>query len=526
VNQTITLIDTTLPSIVEPNDLTLQCTAAIPTTLATASDQIFCDQSIGALDIWYEDALSGQDDECGVEYTITRTHYATFNAGSPDSCEVDTVSDIQIINIVDTVDPYWLQTSIPAGMTNNITVDVPYDSNCGDVTLGEVIDPMAADACDSPVVCDTVANAEANALLDAMGIPHNPDHVTYLVDIDADGINNPFLTGGATTTGAVTTPDVLADGETCDNNPVEHGMRMFNFAGGEYYLTDAGSLVKNWDDEGNVTSATLTMTVSNDLGALEVSATFGNLMDWTEWCATPGMESYKSDCGLGDHLLWDYAILEEGTITGLSGAFAGTELEMSHQPANHYFGFQFGEGANNKNAKYGFSGWFYYAGQLVVNGNASSVLGSGDLFGDLDFLSDWNTTLTYCAVDCAGNNTQWSYTLSSTQMVQDIQTDEGVGGEQDATPTTAKDLIEITTLFPNPASSHATLTVTAKEDLSANVRIFTMDGALVQQVFDGQLYEGWPTTLELDVNSLESGMYQVRVSSKDFVTTKKLLVIE
>ncbi|MDG1674392.1 MAG: T9SS type A sorting domain-containing protein, partial [Flavobacteriales bacterium] len=88
------------------------------------------------------------------------------------------------------------------------------------------------------------------------------------------------------------------------------------------------------------------------------------------------------------------------------------------------------------------------------------------------------------------------------------------------------DLIEITTLFPNPASSHATLTVTVKEDLSAKVQLFTMDGALVEQVFDGQLYEGWPTTLELDVNNLESGMYQVRVSSKNFVTTKKLLVIE
>ena len=99
-------------------------------------------------------------------------------------------------------------------------------------------------------------------------------------------------------------------------------------------------------------------------------------------------------------------------------------------------------------------------------------------------------------------------------------------GEQDAEPTVLKNLIEITTLFPNPASTHATLTVTVKEDLSAKVQVFTMDGALVEQVFDGQMYEGWPTTLELDVNSLESGMYQVRVSSKDFVTTKKLLVIE
>ena len=89
-----------------------------------------------------------------------------------------------------------------------------------------------------------------------------------------------------------------------------------------------------------------------------------------------------------------------------------------------------------------------------------------------------------------------------------------------------KDLIEITTLFPNPTSSHATLTLESKEDLTAKVQMFTMDGALVEQVFEGNLFEGWPTILELDVNDLESGMYQIRVSSKNFVTTKKLLVIE
>ena len=526
VTQTIQLIDTTLPSITAPSNISaLQCTAAIPTTLASASDQIFCDESIDALDVWYVDAISGQDDECGVEYTITRTHYATFNAGSADSCEVDTVSDVQIINIVDTVDPFWLASSIPADVTNNMSIEIPYTSNCGDVDLPAVLDPLAGDACDTPVVCDSMANADANAMLDDMGIPHTPDQITYLVDIDATGDNNPYLTGGAATYGSVTTPDVMADGETCDNNANQHGMRMFNFAGGEYYVTEMGSMTKNWED-GAVTSATVTMTVSNDLGSFEVNAEFSNLMNWEEWCATPGLESYKSDCGLGDHLLWDYAILEEGTITATEGYFAGTSLSMMHQPANHYFGFQFGEGANNKNANYGFSGWFYYSGELIQDGEATEVFGSGDLFGDLDFLSDWSTTLTYCATDCAGNDIEFSYTLASTQMVQDIQTDGGMGGEQDVEPVLAKDMIEITTLHPNPASTQANLTVTVKEDLTAKVQVFTMDGSLVEHVFDGPMFEGWPTTLELNVFNLESGMYQVRVSSKDFVTTKKLLVIE
>jgi hypothetical protein len=534
--QTIRLIDNTLPTISAPANINaLACTAAIPTTLASASDEVCCDSFIGPDALWYEDALSGHDDECPVEYTITRTHYATFKGGAEGDCRIDTVSDVQIINIVDQVAPIFLPGST-SGLMNGDEVEVGYNSNCGDVSLGDIANPLAEDNCDGSVVCDNpallaaqewIGNDSANVLLDAKNIPHNPDHIQFLVDIDASGVNNPFITGGETTSSEVMMPAVLSnDGMTCDNNPNAHGMRMFNFGGGEYYITDEGTMTKHWDD-GVVTSATLTMTVSNDMGAFVVEATFGQLMNWVEWCETPGLESFKSDCGLGDHLLWNYAILEEGSITGVEGtAFEGTDLTLSHQPANHYFGFQFGEGANNKNEEYGFSGWFYYGGTLVMDGDTTSAMGSGDLFGDLDFLTEWSTELTYCAVDCAGNSRTFRYTLNSTGMVQDIQSDGGMGGEQDDQLTQIKDLIEITTLYPNPASSHATLTVTVKEDLSAKVHIYTMDGALVEQVFDGQLYEGWPTTLELDVNNLESGMYQIRVSSKDFVTTKKLLVIE
>ena len=74
-------------------------------------------------------------------------------------------------------------------------------------------------------------------------------------------------------------------------------------------------------------------------------------------------------------------------------------------------------------------------------------------------------------------------------MVQDIQTDGGMGGEQDVEPVLAKDLIEITTLHPNPASTQANLTVTVKEDLTAKVQVFTMDGSLVEHVFDGPMFE-------------------------------------
>jgi hypothetical protein len=524
---TFKIIDTIAPAITEEaEDLTVECNG----TGNIAQLDAWLASHGGAMAVDYgEDASTGDtcgnvtwshgdatlSDECGATGSTDVWFYATDDCGNVDST-------MATFTIEDTTAPYLSGTPT----LNNASVNVPYDSYCGEVTVPTIADVAAVDACGAATSCDTMATDNANAEIAAalgMDILGEDGYLDLLTNVTTSGINNPFVTGGEYTLGTIATPTTMADGETCDNNPNQHGMRMFNFLGGEYYMTDAGTMTKDLVNG----TATISMTVSNGAGELEVEATFGTLMNWEEWCATPGLESYKSDCGLGDHMTWDYAILLNGTITGVEGTgFEGTELTMSHQPANQYFGFQFGVGANNKNAKYGFSGWFYYGGTLVIDGEETSAMGSGDLFGDLDFLHDWKTTFHFCAVDECGNDVTFNYSLESTGALQSPLLDGGVEGEQDAEPTVAKDLIEITTLFPNPASSHATLTVTTKEDLSANVGIFTMDGALVEQLFDGQLYEGWPTTLELDVNKLESGMYQVRVSSKNFVTTKKLLVIE
>ena len=507
--QVVTVVDETAPEFNEalPADVTLDC-AADDAAVLTATDNC-SDVEV----IFAADTLAG---DCPNRYTITRTWSVTDDCGN-------NTSHTQLVTVEDNMAPMLSNTPTEF---NNESIEVPYDTYCGEVTVPAIADIMATDFCSDANACDADANAAANAMIaDALGMDMlgEDGHLDYLTSVTTSGINNPFVTGGDYTLGTISTPATLLDGETCDNNPNQHGMRMFNFAGGEYYMTDAGTMTKDHENG----TATITMMVSNDMGSFEVEATFGTLMNWEEWCATPGLESYKSDCGLGDHMTWEYAILLDGTITGKEGTmFEGTELTMSHQPANEYFGFQFGVGANNKNAAYGFSGWYYYGGTLVIDGEESSAMGSGDLFGDLDFFQPWETTFHYCAVDACGNDVSYSYSLTSTGDLQDPLLDGGVEGEQDGDLVQAKDLIEITTLHPNPASVRATLTVTVKQDLTAKVQVFTMDGSLVDHVFDGQMYEGWPTTLELNTNNLESGMYQVRVSSKDFVTTKKLLVIE
>jgi hypothetical protein len=52
----------------------------------------------------------------------------------------------------------------------------------------------------------------------------------------------------------------------------------------------------------------------------------------------------------------------------------------------------------------------------------------------------------------------------------------------------------------------------------------TMSGALVQDLFQGNVFSNTPVTLQISTGNLDAGMYQVRVNSKDFIVTKKLLV--
>ena len=525
---TFTIIDTTVPAITEEaQDEVVECDGAGN----SAQLQAWLDSNGNAIAVDFgEDEATG--DICGgvtwsndfisLEASCGATGSAEVTFTATDECG-NSSSSVATFTIEDTTAPQLANT--PAGIGNNGAVAIPYDNYCGDVTLPAIADVSATDICSSAASCDESSTSAANDAISALlgsDILGEDGQLDLLTEVTTTGVNNPFVTGGEYTIGTVSTPATLGDGETCDNNSNQHGMRMFNFLGGEYYVTDGGSMRK--DEDG---TATVSMVVSNGTGSFEVEAQFGSLMNWEEWCATPGLESFKSDCGLGDHFAWEYAILLDGTITGVEGsAFEGTELSMSHQPANEYFGFQFGVGANNKNANYGFSGWFYYGGTLVVNGEESSAMGSGDLFGDLDFLQAWETTFHFCAVDECGNDVTYQYSYVSTGMIQDITPDGGVEGEQDAEPTVMKDLIEITSIYPNPTASHAMLTVEVQEDVTAKIQIMTMDGSLVNQVFDGLLIEGWPTNFTLDVNSLESGLYQVRVSSKNFVTTKKLLVIE
>jgi hypothetical protein len=212
----------------------------------------------------------------------------------------------------------------------------------------------------------------------------------------------------------------------------------------------------------------------------------------------------------------------DGSASG-TGDYAGSELALSHQPSNGYFGFQIGEGANNKNGNYGFSGWIYYSGTFLEEG----VMGSGDVFGDLDCCLAYDLSRDYTVSDCAGNETTFGYTVSVTGEACD-DSDGGIvgnsGDDSNSGLVTLKDLIVIESLMPNPTADNSTLVFETGDDISVNISLMTMSGTLVQDLFQGSVFANTPVTLEISSGNLDAGMYQVRLTSKNFMVTKKLLV--
>ncbi|MFT7104791.1 MAG: hypothetical protein ACJAQ5_001905, partial [Flavobacteriales bacterium] len=153
-------------------------------------------------------------------------------------------------------------------------------------------------------------------------------------------------------------------------------------------------------------------TLANDNNPSEIFAMdlwFQNMADWATWSDLE--RTYKDDLGCAQPDLfesWMYWELVDGfsTLTG-AGDLDGDILYLNHMPENHYFGFQLGEGANNKNCDFGLSGWFTYSG--FVDGVA--VEGHGDVNVDAtcqpnnetDCVHNTEFTYLYRAVDACGN---------------------------------------------------------------------------------------------------------------------------
>ena len=573
--QVITVVDTTAPVFVAgPADTTVACDdVPMPAELMSLQADDNCDQ---ALSYGYLGETT-EDGDCANGYTITRTWEAS-------DCSGNASTWVQTLTVVDETAPALTLTfaggSAAADTTVSCMADVPaivatstdacddspflsstVDTTnldvCGNATL--TYSYMTADDCGnmaSATVTITVLDEEAPEFLDVCGIENGAT-----VDVCADDYTGSSLTPetdacdvsaadncgsevavGLTATAVgpyapndsvlqyctTVTPDEFGDDETCGGYET-HSVRLFNFLGSEFYSTMGEGLVSQLDNGDWLIEKTV-VSNENEQAGWTISITLTDGMDYDTWSDQPFPTSFKLDCDdiMDDHENWMYWFLSSGTMTGW-GDYEGSFLSCTHQPSNEFYRFQVGLGANNMNDHYGYSGWFTYSGTY----DNTPVMGSGDFFGDLDCTLPYQLEYDYTATDCSGNATEFGYTVNVTGTVCD-----GVGagltgtgsGNGDFTPALSsmdnRGPIQVSNIAPNPTHDFAQLGFNVLEPMRVDIYLFDAAGMLVTPLFNGHVDKGQTYMLDINASQLESGVYQVRLSSNTFSIVKQFLVTE
>ena len=459
----------------------------------------------------FGNACTAEDGNQEGSYTFVRT----WESVATDDCgNADTIHTFQNIAVLDTTAPQLTET---CGLLN-----------------GEVVELD----CAGPWIFD----------LDPLPLPCNVEAVdncdTEVGVARFDEIDDDAPTDGVCNICAPNDPAPFAGGATCDLSDPE-SMRLFNFDGEasmSFILDDAET--SRFDVQCDSSLVVEMVLTNGDGGGFIYTANYGFAGDWDAWSSTDNpyhagaAGSYKKDCaevypGIPVWLDWNYFVLLEGTLEG-TGAYAGSQFSLAHQPASAYFGFQVGPGANNKNEAYGASGWFFWDGNLIVDGvDLGSAASSGDIFVDLDCCLPWSATHHYVASDDCGNTTPFHYTVTNSgSEAQDgaglsggsqhpdgpvILGDGGISGKQP---------FRVLGSNPNPTVDLTQLQFEVDFAQRMTIRLHTMSGTHVLDVFDGVAEPGTIYQVEIGVSSLSSGLYQLRMSSPIYSEVRKLLIAE
>ena len=494
--QTLTVIDTVAPSldIVLANgslatDTTVSCLDEVPALEALVLDA--CDA---------EPALTMTIDTVGLDgcgnATLIHHFVATDNCGNTASTEVT-------ITVSDEAAPTWLDV---CGIENGGTVEVCAEDHLGDALLPSL------DACDVSAIDNCGGDVTLDMATTVVGAYAPNDSVDQ------------FCT--------TVTPEAFNVDETC-NGYETHAVRMFNFLGGEFYSTIGEGLVSQLPNGDWLIEETVSDNANPNAG-WNVTFTLTDGMDFDSWSNQDFPTSYKQDCEtlLDDHENWAYWFLSEGTLTGW-GDYEGSLLTCTHQPANQFYRFQIGLGANNMNNHYGYSGWFNYSGTH----QSTPVMGSGDFFGDLDCALPYQIEYDYTATDCSGNQAEFGYTVDVTGEICDpngigaglVGTGSagGVDTEAEAAELAeARGPIQVSHVAPNPTHDYARIGFNVLKQMRLEVEIYNANGAYISTLFTGNVNKDQMYTLDIPAYSLESGVYQVRMTSNEVSIVKQFMVTE
>jgi hypothetical protein len=84
----------------------------------------------------------------------------------------------------------------------------------------------------------------------------------------------------------------------------------------------------------------------------------------------------------------------------------------------------------------------------------------------------------------------------------------------------------VSNIAPNPTQDFAQLGFTVLQPMRIDVSLFDAAGMLVSPLFSGQVEKDQSYMLDIHAAQLESGVYQVRISSSEVSIVKQFMVTE
>ncbi|WP_299274159.1 hypothetical protein, partial [uncultured Psychroserpens sp.] len=231
--QTISVVDTTAPTLTLPADATVECTESTgpaATGNATATD------SCGNVTVTFADTAV---DACGNTQTITRTWTATDDCGNA-------VSDTQTISVVDTTAP---------------TLTLPADAT---VECTESTDPAATGSATATDTCGNVTVTFADTAVDACGNTQTITRTWTATDDCGNAVSDTQTISVVDTTAPTLTLPADATVECTEStDPTDTGNATATDSCGNVTVTFADTTV---DACGNTQTITRTWTATDDCG--------------------------------------------------------------------------------------------------------------------------------------------------------------------------------------------------------------------------------------------------------------------
>jgi len=486
---------------------------------------------------WAVDACGNMSESVDVVYYVYDDSAPTFN---------QTVTD-ESYECLD-LDTYVPQVVTASDLCGDATVEVSIELIEGEACASSVwaVTYEAMDACFNVsyltyniTIEDTtepvLAGVPADVMMDCGAeLPAVAEvTVTDNCDLEPTLEYNEYCTGDCPQDGGndcqLTTP-VRPSNNPCFY-PSDWAMALFSLPNAyKYYVIQPGSepsFVQN--NDGTIDLSVNVVSYNNLTSGFFVNVTFANEMTWSQWSTQAFPTGFKADCGGegANHEDWLYYLLMAGEGAELIGFgnYAGSALNLVHAPANNYFGFQLGDGANNYNGAYGFGGWFTYSGTFLVNGeqvtSGATVSGAGDFAFELDCCPNYTITRCWTAWDCTGNMVEYCQNITYGDM------DNTFGDIVASAPVAArKGDIAIVGVQPNPATEKSLISFSSEVDGKLSLQVMDMTGRVVANLFNNEVNAGVVYIADFNVAAIESGTYMIRLSNDSEQKIERIQVVK